>query len=133
MQSLHNTFFCSQNNDIVLVDPPHQEYFVTKKFKDPIPGFLVYAKTEDILEEYRDRANKRPLLVNLHGGPHGSYAPALTTLRYSLLKLGYAVLMPNFPGSTGYGQKYNESALGGIGEKDVRTIIELLDKVLTEN
>ena len=72
-----------------------------------MPALLLYAKQEDIEEEQRCRAEKRPMVIMLHGGPHGSYAPALTCLRYLLLKLGYAILMPNFPGSIGHGQKYN--------------------------
>ena len=66
-------------------------------------------------EEYRDRAKKRPILVHLHGGPHGLSYATLTSLKYALLKLGYVILMPQFPGSAGFGQKYIEQALGGIG------------------
>lgn len=47
--------------------------------------------------------------------------------------MGYALLMPNFPGSIGYGQKYIDSLLKGIGEHDVKPILELLDLVLQEN
>jgi acylaminoacyl-peptidase len=50
-----------------------------------------------------------------HGGPHGSFSPALTSLRYSLLKMGYVLLFPNFHGSTGYGQDFVNGALKGIG------------------
>ncbi len=39
-----------------------------------------------------------------HGGPHGAIDPALTLFRYLCLKLGYSILMPNFPGSVGFGK-----------------------------
>lgn len=52
------------------------------------------------------------MILLAHGGPHGAVDPTLTLLRYefflihryTLLKMGYSLLMPNFPGSAGYGQ-----------------------------
>ena len=67
------------------------------------------------MPEYKNRANNRPVLFLVHGGPHGAIDPAFTLFRYSLLKLGYAILMPNFPGSAGFGQKYLEGALKNVG------------------
>jgi acylaminoacyl-peptidase len=55
------------------------------------------------------------MVVLAHGGPHGALDPALTALRYCLLKLGYALLIPNFSGSSGYGQKFLENALTKVG------------------
>jgi dipeptidyl aminopeptidase/acylaminoacyl peptidase len=42
----------------------------------------------------------------------------LTALRYTLLKMGYGLLMPNFSGSVGYGKERLEGSLQKIGEKD---------------
>jgi acylaminoacyl-peptidase len=75
----------------------------------------VTARSEDIEEEFRERVGKRPVVVMLHGGPHGSHFPVLGLLGYSLLKMGYALLYPNIPGSTSHGQEYLQSQLGGIG------------------
>ena len=66
-------------------------------------------------EEYRERVKKRPILVHLHGGPHGLSFASLTSFKYALLKLGYVVLLPQFPGSAGFGQNYIDQALRGIG------------------
>jgi dipeptidyl aminopeptidase/acylaminoacyl peptidase len=49
--------------------------------------------------------------VILHGGPHGSIASEYSMLRHILLEqgttpfilIGYALLVPNYTGSTGYG------------------------------
>lgn len=114
-----NSFFYSKEEEITLIEPPHQEQFVVQELQQPIPAVLVQAKAEDIHEEHRERVQKRPLVVMLHGGPHDCFTPALTCLRYSLLKLGYALLFPNIPGSTSYGQEYLHGCVGGIGEKDV--------------
>jgi dipeptidyl aminopeptidase/acylaminoacyl peptidase len=66
------------------------------------------------------------MVVTFHGGPHDTYRPVLTCLRYSLLKLGYALLFPNVPGSMSHGQEYLHGAVGGIGEKDAQPFIYLL-------
>jgi len=50
-----------------------------------------------------------------HGGPHGSFAQCLTSMRYALLKMGYGLLHPNFSGSIGYGKARLEGALTKIG------------------
>ena len=55
------------------------------------------------------------MILLAHGGPHGAVDPCLTLFRYCLLKMGYALLLPNFSGSAGFGQKYLEGALGNIG------------------
>jgi pimeloyl-ACP methyl ester carboxylesterase len=128
-----HTFFYNRKEEIVLVEPEKKESFVVKDYQSPIPAMLVYAKEEDIEVEFRERAKKRPVVLMVHGGPHGSFLSAHTCLRYTLLKMGYALLMPNFPGSTGYGQEYLNSLVKGIGEKDVKLILELLNVVLTEN
>lgn len=56
----------------------------------------------------------------IHGGPHGAMEPTMTMLRYILLKLGYAILMPNYSGSVGFGPEYLKGALTDIGNKDAK-------------
>ena len=76
------------------------------------------------------KKEKKPLIIIVHGGPHGLVDPTLTLLRYMLLKCGYAILLPNFSGSAGYGQECLNKALGNIGKVDGDEIIELLKMVL---
>ena len=52
-------------------------------------------------------------------------------MKYMLLKMGYAVLIPNYSGSVGFGQDYLEGATGNIGTTDAEEIIKLLEKVLS--
>lgn len=54
----------------------------------------------------------------MHGGPHGATEPTLTLVRYIFLKLGYAILMPNYSGSVGFGSKHLKGALGNVGKTD---------------
>lgn len=98
-----------------IIDPPTQEQYVQKEYHTPIHAVYIEAKEEDIHPDYRERAKQRPLLVMPHGGPHGSFVQALTSLRYVLLKLGYGLLFPNFSGSAGYGKEFLSGALNHIG------------------
>ena len=50
---------------------------------------------------------KRPLIVNIHGGPEGQSRPGfLGRNNYLLNELGIAIFYPNVRGSTGYGKRF---------------------------
>jgi dipeptidyl aminopeptidase/acylaminoacyl peptidase len=50
---------------------------------------------------------KRPLIVNIHGGPEGQSRPGfLGRNNYYLNELGIAVFYPNVRGSTGFGKRF---------------------------
>lgn len=55
---------------------------------------------------------KHPLIVNLHGGPHGQSGPAFNFKNQVYAAKGYAVLQVNYRGSTGYGQKFADAVFG---------------------
>ena len=58
-----------------------------------------------------------PLVVSAHGGPHANAVSSRGSLSL-LLQKGFAVLLVNFSGSLGYGQKGVDSLLGHIGTRD---------------
>ncbi|MEA3062698.1 MAG: hypothetical protein QOJ94_2479, partial [Sphingomonadales bacterium] len=50
---------------------------------------------------------RRPLLLNIHGGPEGQSRPGfLGRNNYFLNELGVAIFYPNVRGSTGYGKRF---------------------------
>ncbi len=50
---------------------------------------------------------RRPLIVNIHGGPEGQSRPGfLGRNNYYLNELGVAILYPNVRGSTGFGKRF---------------------------
>jgi dipeptidyl aminopeptidase/acylaminoacyl peptidase len=50
---------------------------------------------------------RRPLIVNIHGGPEGQTRPGfLGRNNYYLNELGVAIFYPNVRGSTGYGKRF---------------------------
>ena len=52
---------------------------------------------------------KYPLIVNIHGGPHGQQGPAFNFKNQVYAAHGWATLMVNFRGSTGYGQAFADA------------------------
>ena len=45
-------------------------------------------------------------MVVIHGGPHGQQGPAFNFRNQVYARRGWATLMVNFRGSTGYGQAF---------------------------
>jgi len=58
-----------------------------------------------------------PLIVMPHGGPEARDEPGFDWLSQALASRGYAVLRPNFRGSTGYGQDFTSAGYGQWGRK----------------
>lgn len=56
--------------------------------------------------------SKHPLIVNIHGGPHGQNGPDFNFKNQVYAAHGYAVLNVNYRGSTGYGQKFADAVFG---------------------
>lgn len=53
--------------------------------------------------------SSHPLIVNIHGGPHGVQGPAFNLQNQVYAGLGWAVLMVNYRGSVGYGQAWADA------------------------
>ncbi|MDQ3139230.1 MAG: prolyl oligopeptidase family serine peptidase, partial [Pseudomonadota bacterium] len=68
--------------------------------KEPVSGFLYRPDPAKF-------PGKRPLIVNIHGGPEGQSRPGfLGRTNYLINELGIAVFYPNVRGSTGYGKRF---------------------------
>uniref|UniRef100_A0A8D3D8Y3 acylaminoacyl-peptidase n=1 Tax=Scophthalmus maximus TaxID=52904 RepID=A0A8D3D8Y3_SCOMX len=63
-----------------------------------------------------------PLVVFIHGGPHSQFPAEWNATTAGLAKLGFAVLMVNYRGSTGFGQDSILSLIGQIGSQDVKDV-----------
>ena len=76
---------------------------------------------------------KRPIIVNIHGGPEGQSRPGfLGRNNYYLNELGVALLYPNVRGSTGYGKTFLQLDNGFKREDSVSDIGALLDWIATQ-
>jgi dipeptidyl aminopeptidase/acylaminoacyl peptidase len=68
-----------------------------------------------------------PAIVYPHGGPTDEYARTWDMLTQWLLAKGYAVLAPNYRGSTGYGLDHQHSLHGAWGIVDTDDILAAAD------
>ncbi|XP_077466136.1 acylamino-acid-releasing enzyme isoform X2 [Stigmatopora argus] len=68
------------------------------------------------------RGSLTPLVVFIHGGPHSQFAAEWNSTTAGLVSLGFAVLMVNYRGSTGFGQHSILSLIGRIGSQDVKDV-----------
>jgi len=78
-------------------------------------------------------AGKRPVLIDIHGGPEGQAKLGfLGRYNYLLDELGVAVLRPNVRGSEGYGKTFLSLDDGFKREDSVKDIGALLDWIATQ-
>jgi dipeptidyl aminopeptidase/acylaminoacyl peptidase len=71
---------------------------------------------------------KRPVIVNIHGGPEGQFLPGfLARNNYYLNELGVALVFPNVRGSTGYGKTFLKLDNGVHRDQTHKDIGALLD------
>ena len=77
-------------------------------------------------------AGKRyPLVLQIHGGPYGRFDASFNSRAQIFAANGYAVLMPNPRGSTGYGNKFTNANVGDWGGKDYQDIIRGVDMLIS--
>lgn len=73
---------------------------------------------------------KCPLILNIHGGPHGMHSNAFSAQTQLLAERGYAVLALNPRGSTGYGQRFADGCFNDWGGGDYKDLIAGLEFAL---
>ena len=67
--------------------------------------------------------SKHPLIAVIHGGPHGQQGPAFNFHNQVYAAHGYAVLMVNYRGSTGYGQAWSDAVFRNQNGDDAQDVI----------
>ena len=115
--SRHNPAF----QDIPLVEPDEIKF---KSFDGTeIQGWLMKP-----LGWREDR--KYPMILSIHGGPHGMYGYAFNPTFQVYAARGYAVLYLNPRGSNGYGQKSSDGTINEWGGGDYRDLMAGVDEAL---
>jgi dipeptidyl aminopeptidase/acylaminoacyl peptidase len=75
---------------------------------------------------------RRPVIVNIHGGPEGQSRPGfLGRSTYYLNEMGVAIIFPNVRGSTGYGKTFLAMDNGMKREDTYKDIAAMLDWMKT--
>jgi acylaminoacyl-peptidase len=86
----------------------------------------------DIIEHYPIGVEKPPLVLFPHGGPHSAFAGDYQISSAFLVSLGYAVLMVNYRGSTGFGADFLNALPGRCGELDINDCVDSILHVFDE-
>jgi dipeptidyl aminopeptidase/acylaminoacyl peptidase len=60
-----------------------------------------------------------PLVVDVHGGPHWQVSDTFDPFVQAWVDHGFAVLMPNYRGSTGYGKRWQDALEGDPGRPEL--------------
>jgi dipeptidyl aminopeptidase/acylaminoacyl peptidase len=120
-------FPVTHTNDALLsqIDMQPLESFTFKGANDEeVQGFMVKPPGFDPNKKY-------PLKFLIHGGPQGAWGNSWTYRWNAELFAanGYLVVMINFHGSTGYGQKFTDSISGDWGGKPYVDLMKGLDYV----
>jgi dipeptidyl aminopeptidase/acylaminoacyl peptidase len=75
---------------------------------------------------------KVPTILNPHGGPVGQYAASFYHQAQLFAANGYAVLLPNPRGSSGYGEKFCAAIYADWGGKDYQDDMAMVDYAIAQ-
>ena len=71
-----------------------------------------------------------PALLRIHGGPVGQYDVSFSFEAQLLAASGYAVILPNPRGSSGYGAKFTRAIMADWGNKDFDDVMASVDETV---
>jgi dipeptidyl aminopeptidase/acylaminoacyl peptidase len=77
--------------------------------------------------------SKHPLIVVIHGGPHGQQGPAFSFKNQVYANRGWATLMVNYRGSTGYGQEFADAVFGDQNGNEAQEVLYGVSAALRRN
>lgn len=77
-----------------------------------------------------DEKKKYPIILSIHGGPHGMHGYGFNPTVQAMASHGYAVLLINPRGSSGYGQKFADGCVNDWGGGDYRDLMKGVDVAL---
>jgi dipeptidyl aminopeptidase/acylaminoacyl peptidase len=122
-----------EGRKITWVNPHLKDFAVAEteviKWKGPdnfdIEGLLIKPLGYEAGKRY-------PLILQIHGGPYGRFSDTFNSRNQIWAANGYAVLMPNPRGSTGYGLKFTQANIGDWGGKDFQDIMAGVDAAIAK-
>jgi dipeptidyl aminopeptidase/acylaminoacyl peptidase len=90
----------------------------------PVEGWIILPRGYDAAR------GPYPLILSIHGGPHGAYGNDFSFQWQLWAAQGYGVLYTNPRGSTGYGEKFLWGTWGGWGNRDYDDVMAGVDHAL---
>ncbi|HZG50913.1 MAG TPA: S9 family peptidase [Pyrinomonadaceae bacterium] len=77
-----------------------------------------------------EKGKRYPTILQIHGGPYARFSYGFEQRAQIYAGNGYAVLMPNPRGSTGYGHKFATANVGDWGGKDYQDLMAGVDELV---
>ncbi len=77
--------------------------------------------------------SKHPMIVELHGGPHGQNGPAFQFKDQVYAAHGWAVLHVNYRGSVGYGQKFADAIFADQDGNEAQDVLYAVNAAVRRN
>jgi dipeptidyl aminopeptidase/acylaminoacyl peptidase len=122
------TWTCEGCHGIPDYRTAYPEVFTVPKLGGQSAGYIVKA-----LQDYK-AGTRYPLVVQLHGGPEDSdkFGPGTIFLTYqpALAAQGWAILRPNYRGSSGYGNASYRDPVGGYFKNSHKDVLAGVDRVI---
>ncbi len=100
--------------------------FVSNDFKFEVEAYLT--KPADFRED-----GKYPLIVVIHGGPHGNQGGEFNFKNQVYASRGWATLMVNYRGSTSYGQRFADAVFGDQNGNEAQDVLYGLSAAMRRN
>lgn len=98
------------------VEPVESFTFISNDNKWNVEAFLTYPANFRPDQKY-------PLIVVIHGGPHGQQGPAFNLKNQVYSSRGWATLMVNYRGSTGYGQPFTDAIFADQNGNEAQDVL----------
>jgi dipeptidyl aminopeptidase/acylaminoacyl peptidase len=104
---------------------------------DPLPMTELIAYTGDRYPVHGwmtlpEGEGPHPVVLMIHGGPFAQYGHQLFDETQVYAAAGYAVVMCNPRGSSGYGHEHGRAVIGSVGETTATDVIAFLDAALQD-
>ncbi|MBX3103869.1 MAG: S9 family peptidase [Cryobacterium sp.] len=115
------TDFSSELRKAGIVTP--EPFVVTARDGHTVHGWTLSPKGEGL----------HPVLLNIHGGPYTQYTGTVFDEVQVYVEAGYAVVMCNPRGASGYGQAHGRAIRHQMGTLDFTDIIDFLESALEAN
>jgi len=101
---------------------PHRARWITNPHGDRSQAFVVTP----------DGEGPFPLVLSVHGGPEWHERDAYDPQTQAFVDAGYAVALPNYRGSTGYGVAFREALVGNVCWTETEDLMTVLDLLVAE-
>ena len=79
-----------------------------------------------------DPARRHPLIAMIKGGPHGQQGPGFNAKAQVYSARGFVVLMVNYRGSTGYGQKFADAIFSDQNGGEAKDVLAGVDAAIAK-